>query len=105
MLLTIVHWLETHMLACPYKKYMGLECPGCGLQRSFIELLKGNLIESLKLYPALVPLLFTFVLTALHLIFRYRNGASYVKWAYIFSASVIVVSFIVKICDHGIHPA
>lgn len=90
------HWLEDNMMPCMYKKYIGIECPGCGIQRSFIELLKGNIIESTKLYPALLPILFTFVFTALHLIFKYRNGAKIIQWSFIFSVTIVVVSFIIK---------
>ena len=93
----VIHWFEEHMLACPSKKFFGIECPGCGMQRSVAELLKGNFIESLKLYPALIPVLITFVLLGLHLIFKYRNGAKYVQWSFIVSMTIIVVSFIVKL--------
>ena len=44
----IIDWLQKHMIPCFSKKYLGIECPGCGLQRSFIALLKGNIVESLK---------------------------------------------------------
>lgn len=96
MILSVTGWLESHMLSCPYKKYLGIDCPGCGLQRSFIELLKGNFMESLKLYPALLPLILTLIMLALHLVFKYRNGASYVKWSFIFTVTVIVISFAFK---------
>lgn len=33
---------------CPFYYFFKIPCPGCGLTRSFIELLKGNLIESLR---------------------------------------------------------
>jgi hypothetical protein len=34
----------------------------CGFQRSVIELLKGNILESFILFPALIPLLITSLL-------------------------------------------
>ena len=54
----MISWLQEHMLPCPYKSLFGVECPGCGSQRSFVELLKGNFEESFFLYPPLVPVLF-----------------------------------------------
>lgn len=94
--MSVIHWLEEHMQACPSKAFLGIECPGCGIQRAFIELLRGNVIESFKLYPALIPIIITFGILALHLAFKYRNGASYVKWSFIFSVSIIVISFTIK---------
>lgn len=84
------------MMPCLSRKFFGVDCPGCGIQRSFVELLKGNFAESFYLYPALIPILLTFAITAAHLIFKYRNGAFVVQWSYIFSVTVIIISFIVK---------
>jgi hypothetical protein len=92
-----VHWLQDHMLTCPSKKLFGISCPGCGMQRAFIELLQGNVMESLRLYPALIPIMITFCLLAAHLIFKYRKGAKYVMWSFIISAAIIFTSFIVKV--------
>ena len=55
---TIIDWLEEHTVPCLYKKFLGVECPGCGMQTSLIELLKGNVIESIKLFPPLLPIIF-----------------------------------------------
>jgi hypothetical protein len=96
MLAGLIDWLEGNMMPCMYKKYIGIDCPGCGMQRAFIELLKGNFAESFKIYPALLPVLFTFALTASYLVFRYRNGAKYIMWSFIFSAIIITGSFIIK---------
>jgi hypothetical protein len=85
------------MLTCMYKKYLGIECPGCGMQRSFIELLKGNVIQSFKLYPALLPIIFTLLLTLTHLVFRYKKGPAYITGSFVITASIIVISFIIKL--------
>lgn len=98
---TIIRWLEDHMLPCLYQKYLGMECPGCGMQRSFIELLKGNLLESFKLYPALLPVLFTLVLAASHLMFKFKKGPSLIVWSFSFSAAIIVINFVVKLITKG----
>lgn len=84
------------MLACPYKSIIGIDCPGCGMQRSFIQLLKGNFIESFIIYPALLPIMFTLCLTTLHLKLKYKNGASYIKFSFIVSIIIIMVNYIFK---------
>ena len=95
-MLLFIHFLETHMLRCPYKALTGFDCPGCGMQRAFIELLKGNLLSSLQLYPALLPLLFTLGLTAAHLYFKFRNGAAFIRYSYMITAALIVSSYVLK---------
>jgi len=96
----IIEWLNNHMLTCPSKHFFHVDCPGCGLQRSIIELLEGNFAESFRLYPATIPLLFCLIFTALHLLLKFKRGASIIKGSYIFTAVVIFVSYIYKIFTH-----
>lgn len=93
----LVNWLEEHLMDCPYKKYFNIDCMGCGMQRSFIELLKGNVLDSFMLYPALLPLIAMIVFLLLHLIFKFKNGATILKYAFIFNIGIVVISYIIKI--------
>lgn len=94
--MSAIDWLEHHLLPCPSKYFLGVDCPGCGMQRSFVALLRGDFAASFKMFPGLIPVLFTVVFLALHLKFKFRNGANTLLWSYIFSAVVIVTSFIIK---------
>lgn len=49
--------LEEYMLPCMMKKTFGVECLGCGMQRAIALLLRGDLVASFKMYPALYPML------------------------------------------------
>ena len=84
------------MAPCPNKLLTGFDCPGCGMQRSFIELLKGNFIESLHLYPALLPTIFTLGFSILHLIFKFKNGANYIVYSFIGTIAIVVISYLFK---------
>lgn len=59
MRLSLIAWLENNMVPCQYNLFFGISCPMCGFQRSLVELLKGNFIESFLLFPALIPFLLT----------------------------------------------
>lgn len=93
-------WLENHQLPCFYKKISGIDCPGCGMQRSFIRLIEGDFMGSIQLYPALLPLIFVFVFLGMHLGFKFKNGARVLLIGFIFSSTIITVSYIVK-ASHG----
>jgi hypothetical protein len=92
----IIPWLERHMLACPSKTFLHIDCPGCGFQRSFIALLKGNLVESLTLYPATMPLLAMLIYTFLHVKYKFINGGRNLKYFQFICAIIIVINYIHK---------
>ena len=94
-----ITWLESHQLPCFYKHYLGFECIGCGMQTALILMLKGEVIESLKTYPALLPVLFLISLLILHLIFRFKKGAIYLKFTFIFTVAIMVISYVVHLSE------
>jgi hypothetical protein len=93
----VINWLETHQQSCTFRDHLGIDCPGCGLQRSILELLKGNFFESISLYPALIPVIGMFGFLTLHLIFRFRNGALILKIMFILNISIIALNYIYKL--------
>ena len=49
--------MQEWLLPCPIKTVTGIDCPGCGFQRSLLALLQGQWQESYRFYPPTVPLL------------------------------------------------
>ena len=96
-LLNIVSWLEAHQLPCIFKQATHIDCPGCGIQRSFVLLLKGDVSASFFLYPALMPIILLFAVLLLHVILKIRNGAIILKYMYFFCTGIILVSYIYKL--------
>lgn len=74
-----------------------MDCPGCGFQRSGIALLKGNVSESLQLYPALIPMLAFFIFLFLNQKFRFINSIKTVKTGIASIFIIILVSYIFKL--------
>jgi len=93
----VIEWLEQHQAPCSWKEHFGVECPGCGMQRAFIELLKGNLWDSLCLYPALIPLMVLLIYTFLHLLINFRKGALVIKILFIFTVFLMFIHFMYNI--------
>ena len=96
-LINITNWLETHQLPCMFKAVTHFECPGCGMQRSFILLIRGDITESFFMFPSLIPIILMFAFLFLHLMFKIKNGANILKYTYILCAVIVMVSYIYKL--------
>ena len=92
-----VDWLEKRQLPCFYKSVFGVECPGCGMQRAIIALLRGEFVESFKLYPALIPTFAMLIFLVVHLFYHLKNGAKILVSLFVFNVVIIIVSYLYKI--------
>lgn len=95
-----VDFLGQHLFDCPFKRSFGIDCPGCGLQRSIISLVNGHFIDSFKLYPATIPILLLAIFTFLHIKLDFKFGAFAIKIVFFFIAFIVVVNYIYKIYYH-----
>jgi hypothetical protein len=43
--------------ACPIREFLGIDCPGCGATRALAALLRGHIVEALRLNALFVVLL------------------------------------------------
>ncbi|WP_082832385.1 DUF2752 domain-containing protein [Aquimarina aggregata] len=94
---SFIDFLESNLLYCPTKQLLDINCLGCGLQRSFILLLKGDIISSLLMYPALLPLLIMIGYLILHILFNFKNGAKILTYFYILNSILIIVNYFMKL--------
>jgi len=94
---SFIHFLENNMLSCSWKTFLDQECMGCGMQRAIILLLKGEFLASIKMYPALIPLLVMFGYLAFHLKFNFENGPQILKYLFIFNVLLIVINFLTNL--------
>lgn len=93
----LINWLENHLVTCSFQEHFGIACPGCGLQSSLLALLKGDIWESILLYPALIPMLSMLTLLLLHLKFNFSWGTIILKYLFFLSALLMLASYIYKI--------
>jgi Protein of unknown function (DUF2752) len=94
--LNITNWLEEHQLPCMFKSITHFDCPGCGMQRSCIALLKGDIAQSFKLYPALLPMILFFLFLLLNNTLYIRNYVKIMKMGIASIFIIILVSYIYK---------
>lgn len=89
------------MLTCFSKKYLGIECPGCGIQRSTISLLRGDFLDSLALYPALIPFILLCAIGFLSFFKMFKINVKIVIALAIISVLIMVGHYILKITDNA----
>lgn len=65
--------IEDFMLSCPSKKFLGVECLGCGAQRAILLVLEGKFSEAFHLYPAVYTLLIFLFTLGLNFIDKKRK--------------------------------
>jgi len=53
------------------------------------------------LYPALLPMIFMFIYLVAHLIFKFNRGALVLKISFIFTVTIIVINFVLKLILYG----
>ena len=95
--MNVAELIERNMLACSMKNLTGMDCPGCGMQRALVALLKGDLVSSFYHHPALIPFLVTLLVAGLHLCFNFRNGARNIIILFALTCSLMIVNFVVKL--------
>ena len=84
-------------IPCFYKKYLGFECPWCGSQRALKLLIEGKIVDSIVMFPALIPLILMFAFLALHLIFKFRHGNRILVSLFVLNVVIIAVNYILKL--------
>ncbi len=99
----LIHWLESHLLTCYVKGLTGMDCPGCGLQRSVIALLRGDVASSWHIYPAAMPMLALFGFTFVHIRFQFSWGAMLIKFGYVAVVVLILINYIFKIKNNQLY--
>lgn len=62
--------IEDFLWRCPYKKYLGIECLGCGAQTALLHLLQGNFSEAWQTFPAIYTLMLLALVSGFYFLSR-----------------------------------
>ncbi|TYA56371.1 DUF2752 domain-containing protein [Formosa maritima] len=84
------------MLPCLNKQILGFECLGCGFQRAFLFLIKGEFLAAFKMYPAIYTLIPLFLFIGINFFFKFKHSNKIIKILAIVSISIIIVSYTFK---------
>ncbi len=88
--------LEDFMLPCFSKRLFDVDCPGCGIQRSIVFLIRGEFVESFLMYPAMATMIpLTIFLTA-NSFFKIKNANLIINTLMIMTVVLILGNFLLK---------
>lgn len=88
--------MEEYMLPCLSKTLFGIECFGCGTQRAFVLLCKGDFTAAFHMFPAIYTLLPFLFITGLSFTDKSRNYHTPIVTLGIINAVIMVVSYFIK---------
>ncbi|QBA65570.1 DUF2752 domain-containing protein [Muriicola soli] len=85
------------MLPCLSKQVLGIDCPGCGIQRSVLFLIQGDFLAAFKMYPAIYPILGLFGFLVLDQFFKIKFANKISITLMITSVLLILINFLIKL--------
>ncbi len=88
--------LENFMLPCFTKQLLGVDCPGCGLQRSLLFLIKGEFISAFLMYPAIYPMLALFVFLGINKFYPIKHSNTITIILMVSTVGFILTNYILK---------
>ena len=91
--------IEKYLLPCMNKSLFGVECIGCGTQRSFLLLINGEFTKAFYQFPAIFSTLFLFSFIGLHLIDKKRDYQKIIIGLAIINVIIMIISYIYKITN------
>lgn len=89
--------MEKYMLPCLFKKLFGIDCIGCGIQRSFVLLFEGRFKEAFLMFPAIYSTLLFFILLGFHLFEKKHHYHKVVIATAILNALVMIIAYFYKL--------
>lgn len=88
--------VKDYMLPCLNKQLFGIDCPGCGLQRSVLLLFNGEFIAAFKMYPAIYPIITLVLFLIFDAFFVIKKALQLKMFLGFLTVAVILGSYIIK---------
>ena len=91
--------IEKYMLPCMNKSLFGVDCLGCGTQRSLLLLINGDFTKAFYQFPAIYTTLLLFGLLGLHFIDTSRDYHKIIIGMAITNALIMIIAYIYKMTN------
>ena len=87
------------MLPCLNKKFFGIECLGCGLQRAITLIFQGEFVAAFQMYPAIYSLIILFIYIGINIFFKFKHSNKIIGALAILTVATIIISYIIKLIN------
>ena len=87
---------EDYLLPCLNKQMFGIDCLGCGIQRSLVLIGKGEFVEAFKMYPAIYTLILLALVILINFKLKFKNRKRIIITLAIINLLIIVISYFIK---------
>lgn len=84
------------MLPCMTKKILGVECLGCGIQRSLALLLHADFAGAFFMYPAIYPMLMLGGTIVVNMVFPVKHVTKIIWVLGVLTATTMIGSYMFK---------
>jgi hypothetical protein len=91
--------IEDFMIPCVNKTLFGIDCFGCGTQRAFVLILKGEFSEAFYMFPAIYTTILFFIILGLNFIDKSRNYHKIIVSLAIINAIIMIISYFYKLTN------
>lgn len=88
--------LQNFMLPCLSKTLFGIECLGCGFQRSLLLLFQGQFKAAFEMYPAIFTSLIFIASLLLNAVHKKGNYSKAIIILAIINASIMIAGYYYK---------
>ena len=92
--------LEDFMIPCMSKQLFGLDCPGCGMQRSAAMLFRGEFADAFHMFPAIYTTIPLFLFIGLHFVDKSRNYTKLIIPFAIINASIMIIAYFYQLTNY-----
>ncbi|WP_368670302.1 DUF2752 domain-containing protein [Flavobacterium sp. K5-23] len=84
------------MLPCLSKTLFGMECLGCGFQRAFLLLLRGEFSAAFQMYPAIYSSLLFFGILGFHFFSKSVFSKKIFLWVTFLNVLIMILGYVYK---------
>lgn len=89
--------LDDFMLPCLNKTLFGVDCLGCGIQRSISLIFQGQFVAAYKMYPAIFTLFILAIFLIFNLFIKFKHDYKIKMGLIILNVIIVVISYLFKI--------
>lgn len=93
LLVCVVYYLATWFTGCPIRYFLGVSCPGCGMTRAWIALLRLDFSGAFHFHP----LFWTAPFIAAVFLFEDQIDFKKYRWLIVLAAALFFLVYIVRL--------